>query len=68
MQDVPTLEDEQGISPDDDETKEVEAGEFCRPGVKTMARVKQVQKVIAAERPDSGSMEESGPKKKARKA
>lgn len=62
--DKSTFADEQGISPEDDEAKEIENGEFCKPGARNVLRPKTVQKVAAVKRVDNASQEDSGPKKK----
>jgi len=72
VQSVPVFEEEQGITLEEDDAKEIEAGEFCRPGAgagtMVAARPKQVQKVMAAKRSDSISQEDGTKKKKAKKA
>ena len=69
VQDQSTCEEEQGISPEDDEAKAIEAGEFCRPGVNVNRCPIPVGKVVPANESESDALQkESGPmKKKARK-
>ena len=61
---VTELKEELGINPDEEEAKEIEAGEFCRLNGRIKAQPKQIQKVAAVKRADSDSQQESGPKKK----
>ena len=55
IQDVPTFEDDQGINVDDEEAKEVEQGELCKPGA-SAARSKM---------PPPDLMNSDGPKRSA---
>ena len=64
VQDQCTCEEEQGISPEDDEAKAIEAGEFCRPGIKLSPRPNPVREVDPMKRSEIGNPEESAPKRK----
>ncbi|WVQ80354.1 hypothetical protein IAT38_002459 [Cryptococcus sp. DSM 104549] len=75
VQSVSAFEEDQGITPDDEEALAVEQGEFCKPQVVVRAarpKAAGVQKLgggggVGAKRPGSLSSQEGG-KKKAKKA
>jgi len=66
--DKPTFEDDQGINGDDEEAKEVENGEFCKPP--QVIRKPVVKAVAAATKraSSSNSSSQEAPKKKTKKA
>ena len=66
--DKPTFEDDQGINGDDEEAKEVENGEFCKPP--PVIRKPVVKAVAAATKraSSSNSSSQEAPKKKTKKA
>lgn len=69
--DKTAFEEDQDIRDDDDEAKEVESGEFCKPAGGISARPRQVQKmasVPAPKRSASNASQDEGKKKKAKKA
>ncbi|RXK39104.1 hypothetical protein M231_03609 [Tremella mesenterica] len=67
---VPAFEEDQGISPDDEESKAVEEGDFCKPQVTIRSKIVQrTTTVPTAKRTTSASASTEGPKtKKGKKA
>ena len=69
VQDTPSFEDDQGIDGDNEEAKEIEKSEFCKPPQivrKPVAKVTSAS--VAAKRSASASNSQEAAKKKAKKA
>lgn len=66
--DTPSFEDDQGINADDEEAKEIENGEFCKPPQIIRKPVaKAITSVVGAKRSSSSSSSQEAAKKKVKK-